>query len=936
MAKIPVDDAIIVEHIAKLLSGADEPTAAVGAPAAAADDEIELVGATEDAADVEGERDASPLTPHDAAVNAWSARFGALGVKLSAAVSALCTNQDDIEAAEEPLRALALLLEKAPVAEDQLCMLTDMQLSQVAKLCLSAGVIEPQAAAEVRNLTKNPSGDGRTRLRCALALCRVPDPGRLPVAFDEHRYEAALVGLPPCYREDFVTAAQALRRCVESGQRVTVLLNAPSGAPVDDLARALASCVSRDALPALTIDAGSCSSSLDLMGCAASFSQAALGMVARGLLESGECGVIVRNAHTLANLKKSDGDPVQFLKTLARCGTFRDAYLGIQARFSQPLIIVCDAASRDKGFASCCAVSATVHASTRDEKVAEVRRQLDAAKVEYAFDLPECVVDGYCFDDGTESVTNCCRLLAASAAQREQGVALDAEGVAQILPAPNANDPRVWYGLKRAALSSDVDDVACALLASALDDADPASEHARRRLKVLLDAVPDGTRLPTPSNAQVVDAIEHTHPLLGGIDGMAKAVTASLRAAHPRPLLLVGPAGTGKTTLCESLSAALGGAPFVKRDFPGISASEVFGSRTAPGQLTEAAAARAGAPGVLLIDEVDKSGCCDATVLLSLLDEGRVADSFLNVLVDLSRWLVVLTANDLDKVSPYLVDRCTIVSVPGYTPEAKVGVAKAVLVKRLGEKLGLAGAEVSDDALRHLAQLDDAAGLRGFEKRLEQLLAYTGEGGRIDMQQARELFPARPAATSGVRVVMSRGGAAGDAALQCVGAVSSEGSSGVSCLSNAPAVERGITLVQVALAQLRVFPKAVQLFLAEADDLQGCRCPDAMLGFGAALALADAGLPAELERTAFFGAVRPSGEVALDSSDALEKAPFIVARAAAYGCDALVCPVSFATAPEAKRAAEHARVELIGVGRLEQAIEFVKDAVQLHELVMTL
>ena len=227
MAKIPVDDAIIVEHIAKLLSGADEPTAAVGAPAAAADDEIKLVGATEDAADVEGERDASPLTPHDAAVNAWSARFGALGVKLSAALSALCTNRDDIEAAEEPLRALALLLEKAPVAEDQLCMLTDMQLSQVAKLCLSVGVIEPQAAAEVRNLTKNPSGDGRARLRCALALCRVPDPGRSPVAFDERRYEAALAGLPPRYREDFATAAQALRRCVESGQRVTVLLNAP-------------------------------------------------------------------------------------------------------------------------------------------------------------------------------------------------------------------------------------------------------------------------------------------------------------------------------------------------------------------------------------------------------------------------------------------------------------------------------------------------------------------------------------------------------------------------------------------------------------------------------------------------------------------------------------------------------------------------------------
>ena len=133
-----------------------------------------------------------------------------------------------------------------------------------------------------------------------------------------------------------------------------------------------------------------------------------------------------------------------------------------------------------------------------------------------------------------------------------------------------------------------------------------------------------------------------------------------------------------------------------------------------------------------------------------------------------------------------------------------------------------------------------------------------------------------------------------------------------------------------------MFPKGVQLFLAEADDLQGCHCPDAMLGFAVALALADAGLTAELGRTAVFGAVRPTGEVAIDSPDALEKASFVVARAAAYGCDALVCPAAFATAPEAKLVAERAHVDLIGVTRLEQAIEFAKDAVQLHELVMTL
>ena len=921
MAATKVDDRAIIDQITKMLLRDDELSFADARPTLEVED------------DGDGAHFASP---HERFMALWSARFEAAGVKLPDALDTLGVEEEDAEGAEESLRTLALLLEKAPVVDAQLGMFADNQLSKVAKLCLKAGIVDAAAVAEVRNLMKNMSGDGRMRLRYALALCRVLDESRQRVAFDEGRYEAALAGLPPCYREDFADAASAMRCCVEQGQRVSVLLNVPSGAPAENIAQALAGCVSREPLSATSIDAGSFSSAIDLMGCTAAFSQAAPGLVARSLLEGGDRCLVVRHAESLSKLKKSDGDPVLFLATLARSGTFRDAYLGIQANMPAPLIIVRNAAARDNSFASCCAVNATVHALSRNEKIAEARRQLDAAATAYAPDVPERVVDGYCFDAGTEAVTNCCRLLAAFDAQREHGGALSAEDVAQALPAPNANDPRVWYGLKRAKLSPDVDSLALTLLESALDEADPSCEHARRRLKVLLDVAPDGTRLPARAAAEVADAIARTHPLLGGIERIAKAVAASLHGAHPRPLLLVGPAGTGKTTLCESLSAALGGVPFAKRDFPGLSASEVFGTRTAPGLLTEAAAAHCGAPGVLLIDEVDKPSCCDPTSLLSLLDEGRIADSFLNAPADLSRWLVVLTANDLDKVSPYLVDRCTVVGVSGYTPEAKVAVAKAVLVKRLGEKLGCAGVKVSDAALRHVAQLDDAAGMRGFEKHLEQLIANEGEQGSIGARQARELFASRVADTSGVRVVMARGGSAGGAALACVGAVAGEGNFGVSCLSEVPAVERNVKLTQVALAQLRILPKAAHLFLTEADDLQSCHCPDAMLGFGVALALVDAGLPAELERMAFIGAVRPSGELVLDSPEALEKASFVVARAVAYGCDTLVCPAAFAAAPEVKQFAERAHVELIGVERLAQAIEFAKDTVQLRDLVMTL
>lgn len=914
------EDSDIAKEIEKLLFGSD-----------VLDDEISfesaLTGGCDDSARIED--------PHERFMAFWSADFKAYGLNMPEVLRELKIKEDEAEDSEDVLRAMSLLLGKLPVVEEQLSVLADRQLSGAAELCLRAGAFKSFATAEVRKLAKDMTGDGRARLRCALALCRETDADRLPIAFDEQRYAAALAGLPPCYHEDFTAAAGALRRCVESGQRVSVLVNMPDGAPAEDFAQALAACVSRGPLPAASIDAGSLSSAIDLLGCAATFSQAALGQVARSVFENGDRGLIVYHAESLANLKKSGGDPVLFLASLARRGVFRDAYLGVEASFSSPLLIVRNSAARDNGFASCCSVNVSVHVLGRDEKVAEVRRQLDAAKVAYASDVPECVVDGYCFDDGVESATNCCRLLVAYGAQREGGV-LRVQDVAQALPAPNANDPRTWYGSKRDMLSPDADALARTLLASALDVADPASEQARRRLKMLMAATPDGTRLPLRAAAEVKDAISCTHPLLGGIGRMAKVVAASLRAAHPRPLLLVGPAGVGKTTLCESLSAALGGVPFAKRDFPGLSTSEVFGSQTQPSLLTEAVAAHDGAPGVLLIDEVDKPGCCAPTSLLSLLDEGRVADSFLNAPVDLSRWLVVLTANDLEKVSPYLVDRCTVVDVLGYTPNAKATIAKAALVKRLGEKLGLADVDVSDAALRYLAQLDDAAGLRGFEKRLEQLIAVEGDRGTVGVQEARELFPARPAATAGIRVVMGRGGSAGGAALGCVGAVRGEGNFGVSCLSGVSAVEHNAKLVQIALAQLRIMPKAVHLSLAEADDLQACHCPDAMLGFGVALALAEAGLPVELERTAFMGAVRLSGEIALDGGDELAKAPFIVARAAAYGCDELVCPALFASAPEAKQAAKQVHVELVGVERLEQAIEFAKDAVQLRELVMTL
>jgi ATP-dependent Lon protease len=275
-------------------------------------------------------------------------------------------------------------------------------------------------------------------------------------------------------------------------------------------------------------------------------------------------------------------------------------------------------------------------------------------------------------------------------------------------------------------------------------------------------------------------------------------------------LTLIGPPGTGKTSIGESIARATG-REFVRMSLGGVrDEAEIRGHRRTyigalPGRLVRALRDAGTMNPVILLDEVDKVGADwrgdPSAALLEVLDPAQnhsFRDHYLDVELDLSQVMFLATANVADTIPGPLIDRMEVIHFDGYTSEEKLAIAKGYLWPRQRDRNGLREdeVEISDEILRTvIGEYTREAGVRNLERELGTVLRKTATriaSGKAEAPVKIEIETVRDAlgrqkvfqesaartATPGVATGLAVTGAGGDVLFVEATAMKSSGASG--------------------------------------------------------------------------------------------------------------------------------------------------------------